>query len=147
MARSFTFELITPDGLKYEHEVYQVIIPTLSGSIGVLPGHESLVTIVTPGVLCIYPHADLSPDTAEHLAVLGGFADISGKRVRMLADNAEYAHEIDELKAQEALVNAQKIQSQAKDHVALSEAVGVIEREAVRLKVAGMRRSRSPQSL
>ncbi|HSX24648.1 MAG TPA: ATP synthase F1 subunit epsilon [Candidatus Andersenbacteria bacterium] len=146
MARSFTFELITPDGLKYEHEVYQVLIPTMNGTIGVLPGHEALITIVKPGVLSIYPHADLLPDTVEHLAVLGGFADISGKRVRMLADNAEYAHEIDELKAQEALANALNIQSEAKDQVAMSEAVGIIEREATRLKVAGLKRSKSSRS-
>ena len=147
MSPSFTFELITPDGLKYEQEIYQLVIPTVSGIIGVLHGHEQLLTVVKPGVLSIYPHADLFSNTVEHMAVLGGFADISGKRVRILADSAEYAHEIDELKAQEALENAQQMQNEAKDQVSMSEAIGVIEREAVRLKVAGLKRTRRGRAL
>lgn len=140
MARSFTFELITPEGLKHEAQVYQVLLPTEQGMIGILPGHQHLLTILTPGVISIFPHAGAAQESAEHLATLGGFAEVSGKRVRVLADAAERAEEIDEVKAQEALTRAKLLRTQAKDQVALGEAVGMIERESARLKVAGLKR-------
>lgn len=142
MSKSFTFELITPEGLKYEAEIFQVLLPTQSGVIGVLSGHEHLLTIITTGVLSIYPHADTAEEAIEYVAVSSGFAEIFGKRVRILADSAERADEIDELKAMEALEKAKKMQLEAKDQVAMSDALSVIERQAVRLKVAGLKRRR-----
>lgn len=140
MPKQFTLEIITLEGLKLEQEVYQVVIPTTSGVIGVLAEHMPLLTVLKTGIMSFYPHASMTEDSAEHVAVMGGFADVSGKHVRIMTDNAEYSEEIDEAKAQIALENAKKMQMNAQDHVAMSDALIMIERESVRLKVASLRR-------
>jgi F-type H+-transporting ATPase subunit epsilon len=140
MPKQFTLEIITLEGLKLEQVVYQVVIPTTNGVIGVLAEHMPLLTVLKTGIMSLYPHASLDDDTAEHIAVMGGFADISGKHVRIMTDNVEYSEEIDEAKAKLALENAKKMQMNAQDQVAMSDAMSIIERESTRLKLASLRR-------
>lgn len=135
-----SFELITPAGLIFQEDVYSVQLPTPQGEIGVLPNHRSLITLITPGVISIRRHA--ASTDFEHVATAGGFAQISGQRVRLLADVAERADDIDELKAQEALKHAQELRRTAKDHVSLADALSLIEHNAARLKVADLKRRR-----
>ena len=145
MAKAFTLELITPEGLKYSGEIYQAVLPTQNGEIGILAGHEHLLTILKPGVMELYQNADLAKTAIEYIATAGGFVEVDGKRVRILADTAERAEEIDEFKAQEALKKAKQLQSQSKDKASLSEAVSIIERESARLKVADLKRRHRKQ--
>ncbi len=136
---SLSFEIITPDGLKFQEDVYEVVLPTPQGTIGVLPHHIPLISIVTPGVISIRRH-DSAQEEPEHLATEGGFVEINGKRVRLLADTAERADDIDELKAQEALAQARQLRAAAKDQVSLADATALIEKQTARLKVAELKR-------
>lgn len=140
---SISFEVVTPEGLTWQEEVYSVILPTAEGEIGVLANHEPLVTIIKPGVIYIKRTATDSPDHLEHIATAGGFAEIGDKRVRVLADVAERADDIDEMKAKEALERAQEMRRTQKDEVALADAMGLIELNLARLKVAELKRRRS----
>lgn len=137
-----TFEIITPEGPKFSEEVYSVSLPTRQGQIGVLPHHVPLISIVTPGIVFIRRHEDASEDQAEPLATAGGFVEIDGRRVRLLADSAQRAEDIDELKAKEALAHAQQMRRTAKNHVDLAEALAIIEQNTARLKVAELKRRR-----
>jgi len=138
-----SFEVVTPEGLTWQEEVYSVVLPTAEGEIGVLANHEPLVTIIKPGVIYIKRAATDSADRLEHIATAGGFAEIDGKRVRVLADVAERADDIDEMKAKEALERAQEMRRTQKDEVALADAMGLIELNLARLKVAELRRRRA----
>ncbi|MFA6007008.1 MAG: ATP synthase F1 subunit epsilon [Candidatus Paceibacterota bacterium] len=138
-----SFEVVTPEGLTWQEEVYSVVLPTAEGEIGVLANHEPLVTIIKPGVIYIKRAATDSADRLEHIATTGGFAEIDGKRVRVLADVAERADDIDEMKAKEALERAQEMRRTQKDEVALADAMGLIELNLARLKVAELRRRRA----
>ncbi len=139
------FELITPEGPKFSEEVYEVIIPTPQGYIAVLPHHVALVTMVVPGVLSIRRHAEDSDDNLEHVACAGGLAVIDAKRVRLLADSAERAADIDELRAKEALERAHAMKKTAADQATAAEAVGLLELNLARLKVAELKRRRRPK--
>jgi F-type H+-transporting ATPase subunit epsilon len=145
MAKSFTLELITPEGLKYSGELYEAVLPTQSGEIGILAGHEHLLTILKPGVMELHKTAQSNPQNIEYIATAGGFVEVDQKRVRILADTAERAEEIDEFKAKEALKKAKQLQSESKDKASLSEAVSIIERESARLKVADLKRRHRKQ--
>ena len=140
MSDSVSFELITPAGLKFSANVYEVILPTPRGQIAVLPNHRKLTTIVSPGVISIREKPETSDDDLEHLATSGGFVRIDGRRVRLLGDSAERADDIDELKVQAALDKARELQKTAKDQVSLADATAVIEENLARLKVAELRR-------
>ena len=139
---AISFEVVTPEGLTWQEEVYSVILPSAEGEIGVLANHEPLVTIIKPGVIYIKRTPTDTPDHLEHIATAGGFAEIDAKRVRVLADVAERADDIDEMKAKEALEHAQEMRRTQKDEVALADAMGLIELNLARLKVAELKKRR-----
>lgn len=131
-------QLITLTGLKMDQDVYEVVMPTTSGEIAVYPGHEPLVTNVASGVLSIrHTRGDLEQD---YFALNGGVAEINGDRIRILVDAADSPDEIVEAEAQKAYELAKKQKTEAKSQVELDKAQAMIDRSAVRLKVAGLRR-------
>lgn len=140
MADSLSFEVITPEGLQFQEDVYAVNLPTADGHIGILPNHTPLITLVTPGVITIHKHKDQGYEAPQQLATAGGFVDIDGQRVRLLADTAERAEDIDEEKVKEALEKAKAMQRQAKDALTLNQAIQFINQETARLKVLEFRR-------
>lgn len=133
-------QLITLTGLKMDEDVYEVVLPTAAGDIGVYPGHEPLVTIAVPGVLTIRRTKSDPDNMREYYAVNGGVAEIDGEHLRILVDEADRSDEIVEAEVQKALELAKKQKSEAKNQVELDKAQAMIDRSAVRLKVAGLRR-------
>lgn len=142
MTDGISFEVLTPDGRKFQADVYSISLPTPDGLIGILPHHIPLISLVVSGVISIRHRANDQDDQQEHIATAGGFVEIDGQHVRLLADSAERADDIDELKAQEALARAQELKHEARDAVTLADAVGLIELHSARLKVAELKRRR-----
>lgn len=133
-------ELVTLRGKKLDQAIYEVIIPTPNGPIAVFPSHEPLVTIAVPGALAVRRENDDSDEQLEYFAISGGVVEISQERVRILVDEAEAGDEILEAESQAALERAQQMRKDAKNQVELEKAAELIDRHAVRLKVAGLRR-------
>ncbi len=140
MMATLIFELVTPEGVKFTEEAYEVLLPTPDGQIGILPHHKPLVSLAIPGVITIRRQQADSDSKLEHFATGGGLVEIEGQKVRLLADTAEHADDIDELKAKEALKRAQELVKTSKDHVAVADATALIERNLARLKVTEIRR-------
>lgn len=134
------FELITPEGIKFHKEVYEVVLPTVMGEIAVFPNHTALVTIGVPGAISVRNNPTDPDSELDRFATSGGFIEISGKWVKFLADTAEHADAIDELRAKQALERAQELKHTAEDDVALADATRLIERNLARLKVTELKR-------
>ena len=49
----FHFQLVALSGKKFDEEVYEVVLPTLDGEIGVLQDHMPLVSVAKPGVIMV----------------------------------------------------------------------------------------------
>ncbi len=105
-----TLEIVTPEAKVYSDTIDSVVIPTVEGEIGVLPGHIPLLTQVEDGELRVTKGA-----TTELLVVSGGFAQIDGDRVRVLAENAINEEKIDENAVEAALKRAEEQLREAKD--------------------------------
>lgn len=135
-------QLITLEGLKMDDDVYEVILPTSEGDIAVYPGHEPLVTVAVPGVLAVRRKKTDLDEAREFFAVNGGVAEIDTTRLRILVDDADTPDDIIEAEVQKALELAKKQKSEAKNQVELDKAQAMIDRSAVKLKVAGLRRRR-----
>ena len=133
-------ELITLDGIKVDNDVYEVLIPTPDGVIAVLPGHERIVTLAVNGVISIRQKKGDADDQMEHFATYGGMVAVSPTRIRILVDEADTADDIIEEEARAALDRATKLRESVKDLADLEKAKAEIDRHAVRLKVAGLRR-------
>ncbi|MFO0920486.1 MAG: ATP synthase F1 subunit epsilon [Candidatus Saccharimonadales bacterium] len=134
------FQLVTLDGIKYDEEVYEVILPTLEGYIGVLPGHMSLVSVASTGIISVRKNASDPDDFMESFASNGGVIEVSDNVLSVLVDEADHADDISELEAQAALERAKKLKAEAKDEISLEKAQSLIDRSSVRIQVAGLKR-------
>jgi F-type H+-transporting ATPase subunit epsilon len=84
------FELVSPEKLVFSGDVQQVDVPGAEGDFGVLEGHAPFVTTLRPGILTVHGSGG-----AQRIVVLGGFAEVSGEGLTVLADVAEAAEDID----------------------------------------------------
>ncbi len=96
-------EIVTPESRAYSDTADNVIIPTTTGEIGILPGHIPLLTQVEPGELRLQRDGK-----TEFLAVGRGFAQVSGDKVSILAESAISEEKIDESAVEDAMKRAQE---------------------------------------
>ncbi|MBI3624178.1 ATP synthase F1 subunit epsilon [Candidatus Saccharibacteria bacterium] len=134
------FELVTLNGAKFAGDVYEVLLPTMDGQIGVLPGHMPLVSVATSGIVSIRRNPSDRDDRMEHYATNGGVIEVRGNVLRLLVDEADHETEINETEVQKAIEEAKRLKAQAKDQVSIEHAQSLIDRHEVRLHVAGLRR-------
>lgn len=135
-------ELITLSGPKVDEEVYEIVIPTVEGEISVFPDHEPLITVAKSGVVTVRFHKEHGLHDLEYYAISGGVVEITGPSVRILVDEADHGEEIIEAETQAALDRAVQMRDEAADQVELEKASQLIDRHAVRLKVAELHRRR-----
>ena len=143
---TLNLRLITLLGEKMSENVYEVILPTISGEISVFPGHESLVTLAKPGVIAVRRKKTDPNDAMEYFATSSGIIEISTDHVKILVDEADHGDDIVEAESQKALERAMAMRDSAADQVELERASELIDRHAVRLKVAELRRHKRPRS-
>lgn len=105
-----TLEIVTPEARVYTDTIDSVVIPTVEGEVGVLPGHIPLLTQVEHGELRVTKGAE-----TLFLAVSGGFAEVEGDRVHVLAEYAITEEKIDEKAVEEALKRAEQQLAEAKN--------------------------------
>jgi F-type H+-transporting ATPase subunit epsilon len=135
--------LVTATGTKYDGDVYEVILPTLEGEIGVLQDHMPLISAATNGVISIRKNPKDPDREMEFFATNGGVIEIEDNNLRVIVDEADHADDISEAEAKAALERAQKMKIEAKDQVSLEHAQALVDRSSVRLQVAALKRRHS----
>ena len=133
-------EIVTAERLVYSDEVDIVVAPGMEGELGILPHHAPLLTILQPGELRIQK----TGQEDVYMAVTGGFLEVTGNRVIVLADAAERSEEIDEARAQEALRRAEERLERREEGQDLQRALASIRRSRLRLDVKRRRQRRPP---
>ncbi len=105
-----TLEIVTPEDRVYTDTVDTVVIPTVDGEIGILPGHIPLLTQVADGELRV-----TKGEETRGLVVSGGFAQVDGDQVKVLAEFAINEAQIDVQAVERAMRRAQEaLEGQAK---------------------------------
>lgn len=84
MADKVQFELVSPERLLISQPVDMVVVPGSEGDFGVLPGHAPFISTVRPGVIEVYEGNTVT----ERIFVAGGFAEVTGERCTVLAEQA-----------------------------------------------------------
>jgi F-type H+-transporting ATPase subunit epsilon len=133
-------QLVTLSGTKFDDDVHEVILPTLDGQIGVLTDHMPLISAAAEGIIYIRKNAKDSDRDREFFVTHGGVVEVENNNLRVIVDEADAPDEINEHEAQSALARAEKMRAEAKDQVSLEHAQQLIDRSAVRLQVAGLKR-------
>jgi F-type H+-transporting ATPase subunit epsilon len=141
-AKFMKFKIITPERVMLETEADSLTLPTTMGEITVLPHHIPLVANLMAGEIR-YKHGAKD----EFFAISGGIIEVKkNDEVVILADTAEFGHEIDVQRAEAARDAAKKlmIESAGKSY---AEASAAFAKHLVRLKVAHKHRSRKGAKL
>jgi len=120
-----TLEIVTPERRVYRGTAESVLIPTLAGEIGVLPGHVPLMTelvagemrLTNPGPNTALPasHPDASQPGPTRVAIDNGFARVLGDVVSILTEAALDERKIDLQAAVDAQARAEKALAEARD--------------------------------
>jgi F-type H+-transporting ATPase subunit epsilon len=97
-------DVITPERRLLSEQVEAVTVPGLGGELGILPGHTPLISALQTGVLSY-----TQGQTVRRLLVSGGFVEVSGDRVSVLADLAEFPEEVDAAKARAERDEAERL--------------------------------------
>jgi len=127
---SLTLEIVTPEAKVYSDTIDTVVIPTVEGEIGILPGHLPLLTQVADGELRVQKGSE-----TQLLAVSGGFAQIEGNSVRVLAEHAISEDKIDPSAVEAAMKRAEQELANAKalDPQELERLQGLVRYAGVQL--------------
>ncbi len=96
-------ELASPTRQLVSEQVDEVVAPGTEGYFGVLPGHAAFLATLGSGEV-VYRRER----TEVHLAVHGGFAEVTPERVIILAETAERPEEIDRARAERARQRAEQ---------------------------------------
>ncbi len=99
----FALTVATPERMMVDEPASEASIPARNGYIGVLPGHAPLLSELTSGALTWNAGGQ-----TKTLLVMGGFVEVLGDRVRVLADAAKRKDEIDAGQAKQRLDAAQQ---------------------------------------
>ena len=131
-------EIVTAERRVYAGEVQEVIAPTTSGQVAILPLHAPLLSELDAGEVRLV----LPDDEDLLLAVGGGFMEVRDDKVIILADSAERADEIDAERARRAREQAEALLTQKVTDVDFTRAEAAMRRAMARLRVAEHARRR-----
>ena len=124
-------EVVTPAGLLLREDVDEVIAPGSDGYFGVLPGHAPLFSELKVGEVSYR-----KGDRWTFVAVAWGFVEVLPNQVRILAETAERAQEIDLDRAMRAKQRAEERISRGGDELDYRRALVALERAVIRIQVA-----------
>ena len=83
MADTMQFDLVSPERRLAALQVNAVVIPGADGDLTAMPSHTPVITTLRPGVLRVE-----GPEGKQDYVVSGGFAEISGDGLSVLAERA-----------------------------------------------------------
>ncbi|MBT5911576.1 MAG: ATP synthase F1 subunit epsilon [Rhodospirillaceae bacterium] len=100
MAETTLFELVSPERLIISKDVSMVVVPGTEGLFGVLPRHTSMLSALAPGVIDIYEEDVIT----ERVFVINGFAEVTGERCTVLAEDVISVDKLNPEELEETIV-------------------------------------------
>ena len=110
MAEPFQFDLVSPERLLLSEPVESVVVPGSEGYFTVLKGHAPFMSTLRPGVLDV-----TRGNGTDRIFVRGGFADVNGDGLTILAEQAIPLAEVDAAMLAQAVRDAEEDVADAKD--------------------------------
>ena len=119
---SLTLRVLAPDQSVFDDTADEIILPSTTGLLGVVPGHLSMVPAIAFGVLRVFKNGNW-----DSIALSGGFAEVESNEVTVLVNKAEMGKNIDFAKAEAQLEQAKNQLSQTQDKETSPEKINAQE--------------------
>ena len=134
MAHTIHVDVVSAEEAIYSGEAEFVVLPGVSGELGIYPRHTPLFTQIKPGAVRIKVPGQAQE---EFVFIAGGFLEVQPHVVTVLADTAIRAKDLDEKAALEAKRAAEEAMQNktSKEEIAHAEAelsVAMAQLEAIR---------------
>lgn len=129
----FPLKIVTPDGLKYDGNVEELIVRSTTGDIGILAGHINCVVPLGMGQATL-----IIEGQKRYGACIGGMLSVIDGKVNLVPTTFEWADEIDKERSEQSEQRARSVlsnKSAADTDIKLAEAR--LRRALVRQSVAG----------
>ncbi len=134
MPEMIELEVATPERSMVREHVAEVQVPGSDGYLGILPGHAPLLGLLGTGLLSYG-----AGGRRRYLAIQGGFLEVQPDHVRVLADLAERAEEINVDRARADLSRAQQQVSDPNSGVDPAAALNAVALAQARIEAAEKR--------
>jgi F-type H+-transporting ATPase subunit epsilon len=128
---TFHFELVSPEKLLYSGDVEAVVVPGTEGQFTVMKDHAPVMTVLKAGIVEI----EETPAKKTRLFVRGGFADVAGGGLTILAELAKPLEDFDAAQLAQEIKNAEEDVADAKTEEARKAAAEKLD-QLVELKAA-----------
>jgi F-type H+-transporting ATPase subunit epsilon len=135
MAADFTLSVVAPDREVVSTSAISMVAPGVDGYFGVWSGHVPVVSALKPGILEYLDGSNIR----HHIYIGGGFVQVSGTAVTVLADEARFAADLDISEAEAALEEARKELRGEDSTMTQAEALIEIDRATARVKAARLK--------
>lgn len=101
-----TVQIVTPDGIRYDHHAAFVLLKTTEGELGIYPGHIDLIAVLEIDEIKVRRVDD--ENHVDWVAVNGGIVEISKDLITIVSDSAERERDIDVSRAERAKLRAER---------------------------------------
>jgi len=100
---SLTLRVLAPDQSVFDGSAEEVILPSTTGQVGILPGHVTMLAALDTGVMRLRDGNGWST-----IALMGGFAEVEADEVTVLVNAAELGSSINASAAEAEFEAAQQ---------------------------------------
>ena len=100
---SFKLSIVSPERILFEDDVVSLVVPGGEGYLGILSNHAPLISTLKVGEIKFRD----KNNKELWMATSGGFIEVSNNKATILADTAEFVHEIDPGRARKELERAE----------------------------------------
>ncbi len=129
---NFPLKIVTPDGLKFEGPVEEVIVRTTTGDLGFLAGHTNCAAPLGMGRATVIENGK-----RRYGACIGGMVSVLNGTVTLVATTFEWAEDIDVARAEASHQRAQSVlQNKDASQTELKLAEARLKRALIRKSVA-----------
>ena len=129
---TYHLQIVTPDGVAFDGQAEQAVIPTIEGPVGILARHINYVTALGMGQAKV-----ITPEGTRIAACMGGMVAVTDGEVKVLCTTFEWTEDIDVSRAEASLARAEKMLSDPNaDEATRQYATARKKRALVRLGVA-----------
>ncbi|OCA81057.1 F0F1 ATP synthase subunit epsilon [Pradoshia sp. D12] len=132
--RTIKVSVVTPGGPVLDEEVEMVSTKAKTGELGILAGHIPMVAPLDIGSVRLK-----TGNNTEWVAVSGGFMEVNGEEVTILAQSAERAEDIDTARAKQAKARAERRLQDRQVEIDAHRAELALKRALNRLDIAEQR--------
>ncbi|MBF0819176.1 F0F1 ATP synthase subunit epsilon [Streptococcus acidominimus] len=108
-----TVQIVTPDGIRYDHHAAFVLVRTTEGELGIYPGHVELIAVLAIDEIKVRRIDD--ENHVDWIAVNGGIIEVSKDLITIVSDSAERERDIDVSRAERAKLRAEKALEEAQN--------------------------------